>query len=206
VILGLDTAIEGMRAALVSPDGKVCAERIDPERMGQAERIATFMGALFQEADCGFDRLTKIVVTVGPGGFNGVRIGLAFARGLALARGVPCVGISTLEALCGESAEAAGAIITAGAATFVGAWSGHTCLLDPAAVSNQEAAFEVLAPILGHGAPIFGPNIQDARTGQFRIVSKQINAAVLARLGQDLTPEVNPPRALYLRAPYAPPP
>jgi tRNA threonylcarbamoyladenosine biosynthesis protein TsaB len=46
-----------------------------------------------------FADLTRIAVTVGPGSFTGLRVGLAFAKGLATALSIPCVGVNTLEAL-----------------------------------------------------------------------------------------------------------
>jgi tRNA threonylcarbamoyladenosine biosynthesis protein TsaB len=45
-----------------------------------------------------FADLTRIAVTVGPGSFTGLRVGLAFAKGLATALSIPCVGVNTLEA------------------------------------------------------------------------------------------------------------
>ena len=66
---------------------------------GQSERLVPMIGEVMAEAGLGFDALEAVAVTVGPGGFTGVRIGLATARGLALAWTKPLLGISNFEAI-----------------------------------------------------------------------------------------------------------
>lgn len=66
---------------------------------GHAERLAPMVADLLAEAGLVPRDLTRIGVTVGPGSFAGTRVGTAFARGLALACGVPAVGISNLAVM-----------------------------------------------------------------------------------------------------------
>tara|TARA_R110000868_G_scaffold45045_3_gene149890 strand:+ start:35021 stop:35662 length:642 start_codon:yes stop_codon:yes gene_type:complete len=66
---------------------------------GHAERLGLMVEALLAEAGCAPSELTRIGVATGPGSFAGSRIGVAFARGLALATGAIAVGIGNLEAI-----------------------------------------------------------------------------------------------------------
>jgi tRNA threonylcarbamoyl adenosine modification protein YeaZ len=65
---------------------------------GQAERLMPLLAELLAEAGAGFGDLAAIGVGIGPGNFTGVRISVAAARGLALARAIPAIGIGRLEA------------------------------------------------------------------------------------------------------------
>jgi tRNA threonylcarbamoyladenosine biosynthesis protein TsaB len=97
-ILALDTATSACSAALWR-DGRVCARRLARMERGQSEALMPMILDVLAEAGCGFSQLDLLAVTVGPGAFTGLRIGLAAARGLALASGVPCLGVTTLEAV-----------------------------------------------------------------------------------------------------------
>ncbi len=66
---------------------------------GHAEALMPMVADVMAEAGLRFDALDLIAVTVGPGLFTGLRVGIAAARGLALATGVPCVGVSAFAAL-----------------------------------------------------------------------------------------------------------
>ncbi len=66
---------------------------------GQSEVLMPMVQDVLAEARCAFADLDLLAVTVGPGSFTGIRVGLAAARGLALARSLPCIGITNLEAL-----------------------------------------------------------------------------------------------------------
>ncbi len=98
VILALDTTLSACSAALVR-DGAPLAHRFEVIGRGHAERLMPMIDAVMRDAGCGYDAVDAVAVTLGPGTFTGVRIGLAAARGLALALDRPLLGISTLEAV-----------------------------------------------------------------------------------------------------------
>ena len=93
LILAFDTATDVATSALVS-DGEVLGERASVARtvLQDAHRLV-------EDADARVGELEALVVGTGPGSFTSTRIGLAAARGLSLALGVPAAGVSTLDAL-----------------------------------------------------------------------------------------------------------
>jgi tRNA threonylcarbamoyladenosine biosynthesis protein TsaB len=93
LILAFDTATDVATSALVS-DGEVLGERVS-----RAVTLLEDVDALVRQAGMHTADVDAIAVGTGPGSFTGVRVGLATARGLALALDVPVAGVSTLEAL-----------------------------------------------------------------------------------------------------------
>lgn len=80
-------------------DGAVLAREQELMERGQAEALMPMIDRVMKTLGQGFAALDRIAVTVGPGSFTGVRAGLAAARGLALASGIPLVGILTTTVL-----------------------------------------------------------------------------------------------------------
>ncbi|MFQ5984614.1 MAG: tRNA (adenosine(37)-N6)-threonylcarbamoyltransferase complex dimerization subunit type 1 TsaB [Alphaproteobacteria bacterium] len=97
-ILAFDSATVACSAA-VWCDGAVRAHRSARLDRGHAEALMPMVVSVMAEAGLRYPDLDLVAVTVGPGTFTGVRIGLAAARGLALASGLPVAGITTFEAL-----------------------------------------------------------------------------------------------------------
>ena len=80
-------------------DGRVVARRFEPMSRGQSEHLVPMIEAVMAEAGQDYGALDAVAVTTGPGGFTGVRIGLATARGLGLACGRPVIGVTSFEAV-----------------------------------------------------------------------------------------------------------
>jgi tRNA threonylcarbamoyladenosine biosynthesis protein TsaB len=97
-ILAFDCAGSSCSAALLA-DGSIAARRFATMERGQAEALMPMIDVVLGEAGCDVAALDLIAVTTGPGGFTGLRIALATARGLALASGVPLLGITCFVAI-----------------------------------------------------------------------------------------------------------
>jgi tRNA threonylcarbamoyladenosine biosynthesis protein TsaB len=138
--LAFDTATDVATSALVR-DGEVLGER-----SSRALTLLEDVDALLRQAGASVSALDRLAVGLGPGSFTGVRIGLATARGLALALDVPAAGVSTLDAL------AAGA---PGAVPVVDARRREVFALvdgEPRVVAPHELAPGVGAVCVGDGA------------------------------------------------------
>ena len=107
LILAFDTSAARCAAALVS-GGRVLAARDEAMDRGQAERLLPMLEAMLAEAGVGWAALDGLAVCTGPGNFTGLRIAVAAVRGLALALGVPAVGVTAFEALAAPAGPSRG--------------------------------------------------------------------------------------------------
>ncbi len=101
-LLAFDSAGAACSAA-VWDTGRVVAARFEAMARGQSERLVPMIEEVMAEAGLDYDRLDALAVTLGPGGFTGVRIGLAAGRGLALAPRRPLLGRTRFEAGAGAA-------------------------------------------------------------------------------------------------------
>jgi tRNA threonylcarbamoyladenosine biosynthesis protein TsaB len=100
-VLALDTATAACSAALLY-DGEIVAARFEKMARGHSEALMAMVADVMDKGRCDFSELGLVATTKGPGAFTGLRIGLAAARGFALAAKIPCLGVTTFEALaCG---------------------------------------------------------------------------------------------------------
>jgi tRNA threonylcarbamoyladenosine biosynthesis protein TsaB len=97
-VLGIDSAGASASAAVLR-GGDVLAARAQRMERGQAEILVPLIAQVLEEARLEVAALDLIGVSVGPGSFTGLRIGIAAARGLALASGVPALGVSSFAAI-----------------------------------------------------------------------------------------------------------
>lgn len=108
-LLAIDTATAACSAAVWHHE-RVVAQRFEPMVRGHAEHLMPMVRAVMDEAAAGgpgdFSALDAVAVTVGPGAFTGVRIGLAAARALGLAASRPVAGFTTLETVAAAQEDA----------------------------------------------------------------------------------------------------
>jgi tRNA threonylcarbamoyladenosine biosynthesis protein TsaB len=152
--LVIETATAACSVALLDGD-RVVAARHEVVGRGHAERLVPMIGDVLADADA--KRADRILVDCGPGSFTGIRVGLAAARGLALAWGVPVSGFSALALIAVTAEEDVGVAITGGHGEVFVQRFAHA----PFAARDElrsllpEAAAEILTDdlILGSGAP-----------------------------------------------------
>ena len=102
-LLAFDTS-HGDCLVAVLCDGKVIEHKIDTDNSRQAERLLNHIEVTLELSNLSYDKLDAIAVTIGPGSFTGVRIGLAAAKGLRLATKLPIIGVSCLESVAAKAA------------------------------------------------------------------------------------------------------
>lgn len=215
MVLGLDSAAGACSAALWR-DGTVVARRLMLMERGHAEALMPMAEAVMAEARAGYAALDGIGVTVGPGAFTGLRIGLAAARGLALAADIPAVGITTFEALAAAVAEAerAGrtllvAVDSKRADIYVQLFDESLApLSEPAALPVAHvAALLSDKPLLtaGDGVALLAPVLAGRPVAAASAPPYPDAAWVAALAARRLSagPPVEPPAPLYLRPPDA---
>lgn len=212
-LLVIDTAL-GACTAAVFEDERPLAVRFEPMAKGHQERLGGLVRDVMAEAGGGFDALDRIGVTVGPGSFTGLRVGLAFAQGLGAALDLPVVGVSALDGLA-ASVDSAGPPVAA----LIDARRGQVyakLFIDGAAVgpdealSLDEAARRITAlgkevRLVGSGAAVLVEAFPDLSMASLDPCVAP-SAQALGRLVAAADPADHPPRPLYLRAPDATPP
>src|SRR5690349_183976 len=98
IILALDTAGSACSVAIARGEQLLAADRREM-RHGHAEALMPMVDAAMREARLTARELDAVAVSTGPGGFTGIRIGLAAAHGIALAAGARLIGISSFAAV-----------------------------------------------------------------------------------------------------------
>ncbi len=112
MILGFDTSGPYCGTALFH-DSDVIAAHYENMAKGQAEHLMPLIERTLADADAALDELTAIGVGIGPGNFTGIRISVSAARGLALALGIPAIGVSLLDALAYQAPRPTLTVLTA---------------------------------------------------------------------------------------------
>jgi tRNA threonylcarbamoyladenosine biosynthesis protein TsaB len=206
IVLALDTCLPACSVALMR-DGEILGALSEPTLRGHQERLAPMTRDLMAEAGLEFGALDRIGVTVGPGSFTGLRVGLAFAKGLAFALGRPCVGVGTLEALAAglEGGGPKAAVIDAGRGrVYLQLFDGAASLSGPDILGLETAVARLIevhasaeVVVTGPGAPLLagvlpGAIVRPQPAPDPRAVARLVAVAPLA-----------PPRPLYLRPPDA---
>lgn len=216
-VLAIDTALEACSVAVLD------TERADlriheslPMQRGHAEALMPLIARVLDRARLDFAALDRIAVTIGPGSFTGLRVGIAAARGIALASGKPAIGLSTLAAF---AAPLIAADDTLPVVVAINARHDHV-YLQVFGPSGRTLVAPRLAPlrealrvsatggprIIGNAANILAASWPAGERAPASVEQRNApNIDWVARLGAAATDLSTPPKPLYLRAPDAQP-
>jgi tRNA threonylcarbamoyl adenosine modification protein YeaZ len=206
MILAIDTA-STLCAACVLDAGVERGRAVRDLGKGHAEHLMAVIEEALAQAGVTYADLSRIAVSIGPGSFTGVRVGVSTARGLAMALRIPAVGVTTLEAIAAEARDTLGtrpvlAALDAGRGEIHAGLYDATggSLLDPAVMTLEQAVSIVRqhTPVLcGSAARLIAAELGTTR--DIGPVSTTADIAVYARLGAEKSPAAGKPKPLYLR-------
>ena len=206
-VLAIETTTRLVSVALVE-GGQVILERAHDRPKQSAERLLPLIAQLLSEAGWQRTSVERLGVSVGPGSFTGVRVGIACAQGLSLGLGVPLVGVSSLRAMArAVPASVAGvrcAVLDARRAEVFAAGyaSGPRAaqVLPPSALSTSSAGqtlqAQLPAPIvwIGSGLSLLGLQPTLVAPG-----TEEPAAGAVGLLAEELDPAENPAVPIYIR-------
>lgn len=218
LILAIDTALDACSVAVLDTDaGALLAQEQLLMKRGHAEALMPMIARVMQSADLAFTALDRIAVTVGPGSFTGLRVGISAARGLALAAERPAIGLTTLSAYAAaivgqsKSAPVISAIDARHDHVYFQVVAGDgSQLVRPRVASIDEAiaASQFGAPhLVGNAANILAERWPKDSEQPVAVEAQAApDISWIAWLGAAADPETNPARPFYLKAPDAKPP
>jgi tRNA threonylcarbamoyladenosine biosynthesis protein TsaB len=214
-ILAIDCALGRVGACVLDDEAEepIARESIAIDR-GHADIILPLIDRVVARVPGGLASIHRVAVTVGPGSFTGIRIGISAGKGIALARGVPIVGVSTLAAfaapliIAGLDGVVATAMFARGDQIYLAAFGqGGRPLFEPRVTGTAEGRRSLgegpihlvgpAAALLTDENPLRDPTVSSC------IPSALPDLAFVARLGLVAEPRTAPPEPLYISAPYA---
>lgn len=220
IVLSFDTSLAACSAAVVdvSEDARVLsASRCEPGK-GHAEILLGMISEVMSTAGAGFEDVDRQIVTIGPGSFTGVRVGLSAARGFRIAHNIPICGVSTLQAIAANASKSDAVDRKAPIAVIIDARRNQAygqvfdAALKPLCAPSLLAVDELgrwIEPwkdmsltLMGSGAGLI------TKTGNLMLKIEDYalpDAACFAMALRDTEPDQTPPDPLYLRKPDAKP-
>ncbi|MEI6984945.1 MAG: tRNA (adenosine(37)-N6)-threonylcarbamoyltransferase complex dimerization subunit type 1 TsaB [Rhodospirillaceae bacterium] len=213
-VLAIDTAAAACSVAIWRSTAPLVS-RFEVMERGHAERLVPMIAEVLDEAGLTAAALDRLAVTVGPGAFTGLRVGLATARGLALAIGRPLLGLTTFEVIghgLAPELRAGRSVLVAvesrRSEVFLQRFTADLVAEGPPTLLTAEGcrAWLPAGPLLvaGCGAAALREILGDRLDTVFVAGPGLPDAAVAARLAAGLDVGAGlPPRPLYLRPPDA---
>lgn len=216
-VLAIDTALEACSVGIYNADDpELTAHESAPMTRGHAEALVPMIARVLDRAALKVSDLDRIAVTVGPGSFTGLRVGIAAARGLSLASGKPAIGLTTFSAF---AAPYIAADDTLPVAAVIDARHDHVylqmfgqggrTLVTPRIVSLKDAARIATSGsprVVGTGAKLLAANWPSSAAIPSLVDPRRApDIGWIARLGVAAQDTGVAPKPLYLRAPDARP-
>lgn len=210
-ILALDTALDACSVGIAFGDPGRLVTRSEAVSRGHAERLFGMIEETLDDAGLAISEIDRFAVTVGPGSFTGIRVGIAAIRGFALVTGRPAIGVTTLAAHAESARAEAGpapvlsALPAKGGEVFAQLFAADGVALSGPDVGPAERfatlASEAGAVLAGAGSEIVAKALSGAKIIHRRSepdITAVLRLAEAADAGEA-------PRPLYIKPPDATP-
>jgi tRNA threonylcarbamoyladenosine biosynthesis protein TsaB len=216
-VLAIDTALAACSAAVLdTAHGGIVASESLPMLRGHAEALMPLLQRVMNQAGVTFTDIDRIAVTTGPGSFTGLRVGIAAARGIALAADKPAVGLSTLAAYAAphmaadEKLPVVAAIDARHAQVYLQVFGAGGRTLTPARLAPLREAVQAAAAtpscIVGSAAHAVAAALSATDAAPATVDSRAApDIAWVARIGAIVPEDPSSLKPQYLRAPDAQP-
>ena len=209
--LAIDTSLNAASSCVYDSDsGRMIAAETVPMDRGHAEALLPLIERVIAAAVGGFQSLDRIAVTVGPGSFTGIRVGISAAKAFGISLGLPVVGVSTLAAFASQ------VVLEGGEGTIVAAIDArHGQVYAQAVASNGRMIVRQKVTKIGDFIKLLGSGpIRFTGSGAANMIieawAMHVSADVagsitipsiecIARLGTSAIPALAPPNPLYLK-------
>ena len=207
-LLSINTAFPACDVAVLEY-GRTRAHRREPMTRGQDARLATLCEELMSDAGLDIADLERVAVVTGPGSFTGVRVGVALARGLALALNIPCIGVTSLEAAMppGFRGPTLGALPAQVRPPELTYWTQAFDLGEATGPPSERGLDDLVGNINQQPLPVFGFGLEaiasEARA--ITITPSEPSAITAGKAAVEMAPAKHPPVPVYARAPDAQP-
>ena len=195
------------------------AEDAAPDSRSQLAALPTLVERVLARAGVGLEDIQAVAVSIGPGSFTGLRIGLALAKGIAFAGRVPVVGVPTLEALAWVADATPGELVCAAldarkrevyAALFVMGGAGPERRTPDLALAPDALSGRLTSPcvLIGDAPEVYADVLQGPGRTVRPFASHHPRGGVVARLGWERlragdVPNVGELEPTYVRPPDA---
>lgn len=220
-ILALDTTLGACSAAIARRENgeAVVIGAYELREREHAEVLMPMIGGVLDEAALAYEDIGAIAVTIGPGSFTGVRVGVAAARGLALSLKIPLIALTSLEVMARQAldqldeipATLAVSVDARRSEVYIALFDGSgNTLREPEALSPEKAVQSLPSSgaimSVGSGARLLAEAaLNAARDIETALPDLQPDARMLAEIALEREPAKGPVSPLYLRPPDAKP-
>lgn len=205
--LGIETSTSRTSVALLE-GGQVVLARAHARPKQSAERLLPLIAELLAESGWAAATLDRIGVSVGPGSFTGLRVGMACAQGLSLGLGVPLLGVTSLQAMaravpaslpglrCAVLDARRGEVFAAAHQPGPRAVRALAPVALPALSAHASLSEQLAAPIVWVGS---GLSLLDLPASFSSAETDEPGAGAVGLLAEELEPAEHPPLPVYIR-------
>jgi len=205
IVLAIHTAGPACDLAVLK-DNEVLAARQEAMLRGQDGRLPALAEVVLEDATVTLEQIDRYAVVTGPGSFTGIRVGVAFARGLSLVTSKPCIGVTSMEASlpAGQQGSAIVALSAQKRPPDITFWTQTFRTGEATGAPVEMALADLKRLITERPHKLFGD--VESLTSHFPAMtlhSANPSAANAAHVATWLDPETRPARPTYVRAPDA---